>query len=173
MMQYVVLLRGINVGGHNSLPMQDLREILESLGYEGVRTYIQSGNVVLTAGSPPDGAVISAALEERFGFLPRVLVIPGPEFEAVAEANPFKDEVAEPKHLHILFLSEASTADLDALEARKGLSESFTLTADAFYLHAPDGIGRSKLAADAERILGVEATGRNLNTVRKLLGMLR
>jgi len=173
MTQFVVLLRGINVGGHHSLPMRDLREILESLGCENVRTYIQSGNVVLSADSPPDGAAISAAVEKRFGFSPRALVISGASFEAVAEGNPYKDEVAEPKHLHILFLSKESTAELDALEARKGPNERYSLTADAFFLHAPDGIGRSKLAADAERLLGVEATGRNLNTVRKLLEMLR
>lgn len=115
MTQFVVLLRGINVGGHNKLSMKDLREILEALGYESVKTYIQSGNVVLS----------------------------GP-----------------------------ATADVDAMQACKGPTEKFTLTDDALYLHAPDGIGRSKFAAAAERLLGVEATGRNLNTVRKLLEML-
>jgi len=172
-MRYVVLLRGINVGGHHSLPMKDLREILQSLGYEGVRTYIQSGNVVLTAGSPPDGTAISAAVEERFGFSPRVLVIPGPVFEAVAEGNPYEDDVSDPKHLHISFLAGPASPDLDAMKARQGPNERYTLTADALYLHAPEGIGRSKFAADAERLLGVEATGRNLNTVRRIAEMLR
>lgn len=170
--RYVVLLRGINVGGRNSLPMEDLREILELLGYKSVQTYIQSGNVVLSATSPPDGAAISAAIEERFGFAPSVLVISGQHFQAVARANPYEKEVVEPKHLHISFLAGVASADVDAMQACKGPTEKFTLTADALYLLAPDGIGRSKFAAAAEKLLGVEATARNLNTVRKLLDML-
>ncbi len=171
-MKYVVLLRGINVGGRNSLPMRDLRDILESLGHEDVTTYIQSGNVVLSASSPPDGVALSVAVENRFGFSPRVLVVPGPAFEAVAEANPYKDEAAEPKHLHIWFLAGPASPDIDAMEARKGPTERFTLTDNALYLYAPDGIGRSKFAADAEKLMGVEGTGRNLNTVRKILELL-
>lgn len=172
MTQFIVLLRGINVGGHNKLPMKDLRELLEALGYELVQTYIQSGNVVLSADVRPDSAAITEAIEKRFGFAPRVFVISADRFRAVADANPYEEEVAEPKHLHISFLSGPAAADVDAMQACKGPTESFTLTADALYLHAPDGIGRSKFAAAAEKMLGVEATGRNLNTVRKLIGML-
>jgi uncharacterized protein (DUF1697 family) len=170
--QFVVLLRGINVGGHNKLPMKDLREILEALGYDSVQTYIQSGNAVLSAAARPDAAGIAAAIEKRFGFAPGVLVISAKQFRAVADANPYVDEAEEPKHLHISFLSQPAAPDMDALSSRKSATEQYTLTDDAFYLLAPDGIGRSKLAADVERLLGVEATGRNLNTVRKLLDML-
>jgi len=152
--------------------MQDLRDILESLGHEDVKTYIQSGNVVLSASTQPDGAAISAAVESRFGFSPRVLVVPGPAFAAVAEANPYKDEAAEPKHLHIWFLAEPASPDLDAMEACRAPSERFTLSANALYLYAPDGIGRSKFAANAEKLMGVDGTGRNLNTVGKILGLL-
>ena len=172
MTQFVVLLRGINVGGHNKLPMKDLREILEALGYESVQTYIQSGNVVVSAAAQPDAAGISAAIEKRCGFTPGVLVIAAKQFRTIADANPYEDQVVEPRHLHISFLSRPATPDMEALNARKSATEKFTLTDHAFYLLAPDGIGRSKLAADVERLLGVEATGRNLNTVRKLLGML-
>lgn len=172
MTQFIVLLRGINVGGHNKLPMKDLREILEALGYESVRTYIQSGNVVLSAAAPPDSAAITEAIEKRFGFAPRVFAISAERFCAVTDANPYEEEVVEPKHLHVSFLSVPASPDMDALNARKSATEKFTLTDHAFYLLAPDGIGRSKLAADAERLLGVEATGRNLNTIHKLLEML-
>lgn len=172
MTQFVLLLRGINVGGHNKLPMKDLREVLEALGYESVQTYIQSGNVVLSADVQPDCAAITEAIEKRFGFAPRVFAISAERFRDVADANPYEDEVADPKHLHISFLSGPAAADIDAMQACRGPTEHFTLTADALYLHAPDGIGRSKFAAAAERLLGVEATGRNLNTVNKLIGML-
>lgn len=172
MTRFVVLLRGINVGGHNKLPMQDLREILESLGYESVRTYIQSGNVVLSAKAAPDAAAITAAIDKRFGFSPRILVVAAERFETIAAGNPYKDENLEGKCLHVWYLAGPASADMDGLEARKSPTEKFTLTADALYLCAPDGIGRSKLASDAERLLGVEGTGRNWNTVRKLLDML-
>lgn len=169
---YVILLRGINVGGHNKLPMQDLRETLEALGYESVQTYIQSGNVVLTAGSEPDAESIASAIDKQFGFMPRVLVISAERFQAIARENPYKDEDLDGKFLHVWFLAGKAAADTSGLEAHKGQTERFTLRKEAFYLSAPDGIARSKLAGDAERLLGVEATGRNLNTVRKLLDML-
>ena len=170
--RYVILLRGINVGGRNSLPMKELRDILESLGCESVKTYIQSGNVVLSAPAAPDATAITTAIEKQFGFAPRVLVIPGDRFESVSRENPYKDEKVEGKHLHVSYLAGPASADIDGLEARKSPREEFTLTADALYLLAPDGIARSKLANDAEKLLGVEATSRNWNTVRKLLEML-
>ena len=170
--RYVILLRGINVGGRNSLPMKELRDILEALGCEYVKTYIQSGNVVLSATAAPDAMAITTAIEKQFGFAPRVLVIPGDRFESVSRANPYKDKKVEGKQLHISYLAGPASPDVDGLEARKSPSEEFTLTTDALYLFAPDGIARSKLANDAEKLLGVEATGRNWNTVRKLLEML-
>ncbi len=172
MNQYVLLLRGINVGGHNKLPMKDLREILEALGYESVKTYIQSGNVVLSAKTTPDELAITTAIEKEFGFSPRILAIPGEQFEAVAEANPYRDEDLDGKFLHVWYLAGPAAADMDGIEARKGPNERFTLSEDALYLCAPDGIARSKLANDIEKLLGVEGTGRNLNTVRKLMKML-
>ena len=168
----IALFRGINVGGRNSLPMKELRDILESLGCESVKTYIQSGNVVLSAPAAPGATAITTAIEKQFGFAPRVLVIPGDRFDSVSRANPYKDEKVEGKHLHVSYLAGPASADVDGLEARKSPREEFTLTADALYLLAPDGIARSKLANDAEKLLGVEATSRNWNTVRKLLEML-
>ena len=172
MTKFIVLLRGINVGGCNKLPMQDLREILESLGYEAVQTYIQSGNVVLSARTVPDAGVISAAIDKQFGFSPRVLVIQGDRFEAIADANPYKDEGLDGKFVHVWYLSGKASADVEGIEVRKSPREKYTLADSAFYLCAPDGIGRSKLANDVEKILGVEGTGRNWNTVRRLLEML-
>jgi len=173
--RFVALFRGINVGGHHSLPMQDLRAILSGLGCNGVQTYIQSGNAVFEADA--DAATlareIGASIGERFGFEPAVLLLDTARFRAIASENPFRDIVEEPKHLHVWFLAgTASNPDLDAINDLKADSERYDLTKHAFYLHAPDGIARSKLAAKVDRLLGVSATGRNLNTVNKLLALV-
>ena len=168
----VALFRGINVGGRNSLPMEQLREILSSLGCSEVQTYIQSGNAVLTSTVAPDALTsqISAAIEQRFGFAPQVLVMTVERLAEIAAANPFPDAENEPSKLHVAFLTGAAVeTDLDSLLAVRAASERFSLTDDAFYLHAPDGIGRSKLVAKLDRCLGVATTGRNWNTVAKLL----
>jgi len=85
-------------------------------------------------------------------------------------ANPFPAAIEDPKTLHLYFLSSAPIdADIGGLEKLKSTSESFELIEQVFYLHAPDGIGRSKLAAGAEKLLGVPATGRNWRTAQKVL----
>ena len=168
---YVALLRGINVGGKNSLPMQDLRNILASLACENVETYIQSGNAVFR--SDDDGALLSAriaaAVQEQFGFSPKVLLLTLEDYGLVLAANPFPKAVDNPKSLHVSFLSENPIEpDLTKLDALKSSTENYALLENAFYLHAPDGIGRSKLAAQLEKCLGVPTTGRNWRTATKL-----
>ncbi|NND46599.1 MAG: DUF1697 domain-containing protein [Woeseiaceae bacterium] len=171
----VALLRGINVGGKNILPMQDLREILGDLGCESVKTYIQSGNVVFESKRKSDGLArrISGAIEKGFHFAPSVLVMSAEKFERIADANPYAAEAAELKHVHTLFLAGAADdPDMKRMHERKTSTEEFTLTDEALYFHAPDGIARSKLASEMERHLGVSATGRNQRTVEKLQAML-
>jgi len=175
MITQVVLLRGINVGGKNILPMQDLRALLTKLGCESVSTYIQSGNVVLRSDQPSSSLArsISKTIEQRFGFKPLVLVMSGEKLNTLADANPYADVATDPKFLHTWFLAEKPTApDVARIRDRQYLSEQFTLTDDAFYLHAPEGIGRSKLANEVEKCLGVPATARNWRTVRKLMEMV-
>ena len=120
MKKYVLLLRGINVGGHHKLPMKDLRAILEALGCEDVQTYIQSGNVVLSAKTAPNETAIASAIEKQFGFPPRVLVVSGDKFTAIANANPYKDEKLDGKFLHVWYLAGRASADMDGINARKG-----------------------------------------------------
>ena len=171
----VALMRGINVGGKNILPMQELREILGELGCESVATYIQSGNVVFGSRRKSDGLArsISKAVEKRFGFAPFVLVMSAATFEGIAGDNPYAAKAAELKHVHTLFLAgPADDANLQRMHERKSSTEEFTLTDAAVYFHAPDGIARSKLANEMERHLGVSATGRNQRTVEKLQAML-
>lgn len=168
---WIALLRGINVGGKNILPMKDLVRSLEALGLEDVRTYIQSGNVVFHAPSdrPQLEAEIADCIEGERGFRPRVLVLSASRFQAAMAANPFPEGEAEPKSLHLFFLEHAPPSpDLDALRAVQKESERFELIADVFYMHAPDGVGRSKLVTKVEKALGVAGTARNWRTVEKL-----
>lgn len=168
----IALLRGINVGGKNRLPMKDLVAILEQAGARNVRTYIQSGNVVFQ-GNTKDRAVLSrkiaASISRAYGFEPRVLIL---ELEAVVEAmqgNPFPEAETSPKSLHLGFLTRAPAhPDLDKLEDLATNSERFRLVGPVFYLHAPDGVGRSRLAASAEKLLGVPMTARNWKTICKI-----
>ena len=175
MTAFVALLRGINVGGNNILPMKDFRELLAGLGCENVATYIQSGNAVFEYdGCSTDlSRLISDAVESGFGFRPSVMVLTASEFAEVGAANPFVEAVSEPKSLHIWFLREVATqADTLRMNEVAADSERFQLTDAAFYLHAPDGIGRSKLAAAVEKLLGVAATARNWRSVSKINDLL-
>lgn len=177
MAQWIVFLRGINVGGNHSLPMAQLRTLLAEEGFEGVRTYIQSGNVLLR--SEERDAIklqqhIGEVIRRHFGFRPQIMAMTAEQLEAVARANPFPAAEPEPKSLHVYFLAEPTTAArLPALDALKTENESYVLTERAFYLHAPDGIGRSKLAEKIEKHLGVAATARNWRTVQTMLDMVQ
>ena len=173
MNSWIVLLRGINVGGKNIVPMKQLAEMLVSLGCQNVQTYIQSGNVLLQ--HPESNAqvlskILANGILQTFGFQPQLLLLTLAQLEQVAANNPFQSAQSEPKTLHVFFLAEPSTAStLEPLTMLKTESESFSLVDQVFYLHAPEGIGRSKLAAKVEKILGVATTARNWNTVSQLL----
>lgn len=176
MKTWVALFRGINVGGNNILPMADLRSDLEALKLKNVRTYIQSGNVVFEAGIRSAGPLqkkMSDLIEKRHGFRPNVVILNGQQLLDAIDANPFEQAAAEPKSVHFFFLSEPATdADIKAIKSAQAATEGFHLTDEVFYLLAPNGIGRSKLAANAERYLKVSTTARNFRTVDKLRTMI-
>jgi uncharacterized protein (DUF1697 family) len=166
---FIALFRGINVGGNNIIPMKELASLLTERGYENVQTYIQSGNVVFDR-RDTTGAEIGALIEERFGFRPEVLILTSWELEQAIENNPYSP--VEGKHCHFYFCSSTpDSINTAKLKELKSTSEEYFMNGNVFYLHAPDGIGRSKLAANVERCLGVPATARNLNTVNKLSNM--
>ena len=177
MKTYIALLRGINVGGHNLLPMKELVTLLENLGSSCVKTYIQSGNAVFlnkTVDSVSLSKRISVAIKENHGFEPRVLLLNLNELENAIVLNPFPEAEVEPKTLHIFFLdSVPKNPDLDLLESIKQNNERFKLIDKLFYLHSPDGIRRSKLAARIEKSLGVSMTARNWRSACKLLDMAK
>lgn len=175
MANYAILLRGVNVGGKNKLPMAELREALTSAGLEGVQSYIQSGNILCQSSLPECelAALCTKVLATHFSIDTPVFVIAESTLRAVRDANPFSDNENLDKALQLYFLNtvacDANTEKLDTLKAE---SEAFELSEACFYLYAPEGIGRSKLAADAENNLRVTTTTRNWRTVNKLLDMM-
>lgn len=154
--------------------MKDLKQILEQLSCENVQTYIQSGNVVFkTNRNDPDEIAVEIGknILKQFGFEPKVLLLDSTEFQRAVNNNPFKTN--DGRALHFGFLAEQSThPDLEKLAELKINSEQYQLIKNVFYLYAPDGIGRSKLAAKVEQLLGVPVTSRNWNTVSKMLSMI-
>jgi uncharacterized protein (DUF1697 family) len=171
----IALLRGINIGGNNKLPMKELSALLMEMGLRDVQTYIQSGNVVFRCDQKDKTALaanITAAIMSQHGFAPHVLLLDTAELRKAVAGNPYPEAEADPKSLHLLFLADAPRhPDLKSLETIKTGSERFKLAGKVFYLHAPEGIGRSRLAPQAEKLLGVPASGRNWNTVCKLAEM--
>lgn len=177
MTTWIAFFRGINVGGNNLLPMKGLTAALVGIGCTDVKTYIQSGNVVLRKSSskaPQLAKLIVKAVSNSRGFEPRILLLTVGELESAVNSNPFPAAADDPKSLHFFFLAEKPKSPrTDQLNEIKTESESFLLDGKTFYLHAPDGTGRSKLAARAEKLLGVTATARNWRTVSAVLDLAK
>lgn len=174
--RWIGLFRGINVGGNNKLPMADLRELAIGLGFTDVATYIQSGNLVLTAAGSADQleAQLADAVAARFGFRPVILMRGLPQWQAALAANPFADRVTDGKQLHLFFLDgPADRFEPDALRALAVEGEDFALIGDILYLFARDGIGRSKLAEKLPRYLPARHSARNFNSVEAILALAR
>jgi uncharacterized protein (DUF1697 family) len=175
---YAALLRGINVGGSRKVPMADLRTLMEGLGHDGVRSYLQSGQAVFTAGHGDEeslAAELTAAIEKRFGFPVDVIVRDHAYLKAIVDDCPFPAAELEGKQLHVTYFSAPVDADRFAeIDRTAHLPEEFRLGDRALYLYAPNGLGRSKLAEHLSRPRlnkGVIATSRNWNTVVKLVEM--
>jgi uncharacterized protein (DUF1697 family) len=177
MKTYVALFRGLNVGGNNVLPMKNLVVLLENIGSKNVKTYIQSGNAVFEH-EEEDASLLSSrirtTIQKSNGFEPQLLLLELEDIERAVGSNPFPEAESEPKTLHLYFLSSRpNNPDLGVLESIKSDGERFALGEGVLYLHAPEGIGRSKLAANIEKVLGVTATGRNWRTVSKVMAMAK
>lgn len=184
MARFVALLRGVNVGGVR-IAMADLRAAVESLGHDDVETYVQSGNVVLTAAGRPAGAALAAdirrAIEAHAGIDPAVIVLSAGQWQEVIELNPYPDEEDGTK-LHAVLVQDAySAAERTAAEdLRDGLrhggsDDDLTIVGRVLYLHLPNGMGRSALATKLGRLKTArqhEATARNWRTVLALRTLL-
>lgn len=163
---WIGLVRGINVGGRNKLPMARLVAAFEAAGCTDVQTYIQSGNVVFR---PPAAGVVADAvldaIERSHGFRPQVQLFPLDRLTEALEANPFP--VVDPKAIHLFFLADEVPAG-DVLDDLVAETEAYHISGSVVYLHAPDGVGRSKFMARFESATGCPATARNWRTVTKL-----
>jgi uncharacterized protein (DUF1697 family) len=182
MPSHAALLRGINLAGHNRVAMADLREVMSSLGYTDVATYIQSGNVVFST-DQTDRAALAAAIEkaiaQRLDVAPRVVVLSADDLAQVVRDNPHPDE-PNPKMVHAVFLDAEPTpemldtvADAQDKAAAKGARDTAQFVGRTLFLHTPDGYGRSELAALLARARGPlsprgAGTARNWATVTKL-----
>lgn len=175
MRTYIALLRGINVLGRNSLPMKELVALLEGAGARGARTYIQSGNAVFEAAIrniPEFAARITDEIGKRYGFAPHVLILEREAIESAMVQNPFREAETAPTSLHLAFLGATpQSPDLKKLDTLRTASERFHLSGRVFYLHTPEGFGKSKLPASAEKLFGVPMTYRNWRTVCKIREM--
>ena len=176
MSAHVALLRAINVGGRNSLPMQVLKVLFEALGCRNVRTYIQSGNVVFEASDALARRVpraIQAAILEQAGFTVPVVTRGASELERAAKVHAFAQRAKDPKSLHFAFLADVPSAERVALlDPKRSPPDEFKVVGRDIHLHLPNGVGTSKLTnvyLDAK--LGTVSTLRNFATVQKLLEM--
>lgn len=169
----VALLRGINVGGHNKVPMAELRELAATLGFGEVRTHLQSGNVIFTSTTDPDQAAaqIEQALAQRLGLNIRVLVRTRDEIAAVVAANPLGFVATDPARHFVGFLSAVPDPDrLAGLHPGDHEPDQFRIIGREIYLWCPAGARETRLTnAFLEKRLAVTATARNWNTVTRLL----
>jgi uncharacterized protein (DUF1697 family) len=171
----IVLLRGVNVGGRNKLPMAALRDALAGAGMREVATYVQSGNVVLDSDAKPDALAgkLAGVIAERFELDVDVVVRTRAELARVVAHDPLGELAEQPKLYQVTFC--ASRPDADAVAKVAGVAvEGERLLAHGREVYAwfPYGVGRSKLAAKlSSQGLGTVATARNWTTVTKLLEM--
>jgi uncharacterized protein (DUF1697 family) len=171
----VALLRGINVGKHKRIAMADLRDILETLGYEDVKTLLQSGNAVFTAQAEPAvlETQIAKAVAARFGFEVTVMVRSARELAQVVAKNPLPAAVADAAKLHVLFLSaKPAPAILRDVVPADFAPEEYGVAGRQIYVWCRNGVLESKLlAAFSDKRLKVATTARNWNTVTKLAAL--
>ena len=169
---WIALLRGVNLGARNKVPMAGLRALMADIGAEDVQTYVQSGNIVFRSALARAELArrIAAELRARFGVDADVVLCTRAELARIVAANPFVADESEPTRLHVTFLAEAPDRARASELAREEFDpDRFHVTRAAVYLHTPKGYGRTKLNnAYFERKLGVRATTRNWRTVTTL-----
>jgi uncharacterized protein (DUF1697 family) len=174
---FIALLRGVNVGGNGMIPMAQLRELCESLGYKDPRTLLQSGNLILRTGRTTPAALskkLEAAIRKRFAAEIRVIVRTPEDLRDVVERNPFpKAAKDDPGHLLVTFLGDAPTKDAaKALAQWKHATEPHKVDGRELYTHYASGVGTSKFVGPViERTLATPGTARNWNTINKLIAL--
>jgi len=170
------LLRGVNVGGHCKISMQELRSICVSLGLRDPQTYIQSGNVVFGATTRDVAKLadrLESAIEKQLGFRPKVILRTADDLRKIVGRAPFGERPDfNPAKLAVLFLADSPPAEVRSkVLAIKVGPEEIQSEGRELFIYFPDGMGRSKFPPVLDRTLKMPATARNWNTVNKLLAM--
>ena len=179
MTTFVSLIRGINVGGHQTVRIDELKELYTSLGFKDIVTYIQSGNIVFTS-HDADLAHLPRQIEDsfaqKFGFRAKVMVRTSAELQAIIDCNPFQNQpMKESNRVVVMFLDASPDRGLlkDLQESYAG-PEEFYLIGQELYIYYPNGMGRSKLSnAFLEKKLKTAGTARNWNTVLQLQTLIQ
>ena len=175
-MRYVALLRGVNVGGKNKLPMKDLAALFAAAACTEVETYIQSGNVVFEAPRGAESrlpALLGRELDRRFGLKVPVVMRTAAELRDVVVGCPVTGHELE--HLHVAFLADRPDARRVAtLDPERSPPDTFRVRGREIYLHLPNGVARTRLTnAYLDATLATTSTLRNWRTVQKLLELVR
>ena len=174
-MRQIVLLRGVNLGPRNRIAMPELRKLLEAAGFADVRTYVQSGNIVLSTRRTPEATVTACEklIAAELGLDIGVVVRTRDELAEVVRRNPLGDVADNPKRYQVSFLdSELDPKVADKLSGLAAGSERMEVIGREIYAWHPEGVARSKLWAGlAGKGLGVKSTARNWTTVTTLLEM--
>ncbi|MEP6716317.1 MAG: DUF1697 domain-containing protein [Terriglobia bacterium] len=177
-MRYLALLRGINVGGKNKLPMKALKEIFAANGCANIVTFIQSGNVIFDAAAGKAGklpAILSAAIEAGAGLRIPVVLRTAAELDAAVHSNPFLKAGADEDKLHIMFLADQpDSAAVAKLDPDRSPPDAFAVVGREIYLHTPNGVGNSRLTnAWFDSRLSTIGTSRNWRTCLKLNELMK
>jgi uncharacterized protein (DUF1697 family) len=175
-MTVICLLRGVNVGSHQ-IKMAELRDLFaQGLGFQNVRTFIQSGNVLFETGKRPDAKGLEKAIHDRFGFQADVLLRTAAELDEAIARNPFAGrEGIDNSKLIVTFLSRDHGQEAAArLQAMDLAGEEAHLVGNHLYMYFHEGVGKTKLRFPAlAKAVGEPGTGRNWNSVLKLAAMAR
>lgn len=174
---YVALLRGINVGGKNKMPMTDLIALCIEAGGTAVQTYIQSGNIVFQADAETAAglaAKLTALIRERFGYRIPIVLRSASQFEAAVHSNPFLEQNAPEETLHVLFLASLPSAEQAAsLDPIRSAPDAFAVRGSEIYLHLPNGVKDTKFTnTHFDAKLATISTSRNWKTVTMLLALM-
>lgn len=172
MITYIALLRGINVGGKKKIKMAELRQQLAVLGFENIRTYIQSGNIAFETSLTDTKALaqqIKANIFENYGFEVPTLVVPQSEIYDILKNNPFLNDEIDIKLLHVTMLYDVPSTELAEAIDFESENDKYRIVGKNVYLYFPNGYGRTKLTNNFfEQKLKTSATTRNWKTMKKL-----
>ncbi|HVN31387.1 MAG TPA: DUF1697 domain-containing protein [Thermoanaerobaculaceae bacterium] len=178
MTTFVALLRGINIGGHKKVAMQDLRDLLTDLGFAYVRSLLQSGNLVIQGSARTGGhleRLLEKETEKRLGLRTDFFVRTAAEWNAVVAQNPFREEAQrDPAHLAVMFFKDVpGRVGVRALQAAITGPEVVRVVGRQAYITYPEGFARSRLTTGLiDNKLGTRCTGRNWNTVLKIAALV-